>query len=254
MMKISKLLVTGLFGVSACFGAQIDLSAQGATGVVGGAGGAFIEQFTLSSSAGSGVINSFLRIQTNNSTESGYNTTGAFEFNTSTAAALQLQNIPLVAINNGNYYEFFLDTNQSNGGNGVFLSLDTLQIFTASTSNQTGYSTTAIGSALKIFDIGPDTAKLDDEWGSGSGKGDYLVYIPQAAFANALPTDFVYLYSAFGATFANTSGFEEWYTSGSSTVSIGGGPVVGATPEPASWLLGATGIVLLAARRRRRTA
>ena len=244
-LQIAPLFLLSGYGMAAV----VDITAQNSTGIVGGA---FIEQFTLSSAAGTGVINSFLKIDGRDQ-EKGYNTTGVLEFDTTNAHAIQLQDIPLVSVNNGNYYEFFLDTNQSNP---QLISLDTLQLFTAGTSNQTGYTGggTFIGSAGNIFDTASDSALLSDEWGAGSGKGDYLVYIPQSAFTGAAQTDYVYLYSAFGAITGanNNGGFEEWYVSGSSTVSIGGGTVVTATPEPSAWFLAGIGLMAVAGLARRR--
>src|SRR5581483_9329585 len=52
--------------------------------------------------------------------------------------------------------------------------------------------------------------KMDYRLNSGSGSGDVLVYIPEAAFVRTSENPYVYLYSKFGVNFAGNSGFEEW--------------------------------------------
>jgi len=49
----------------------------------------------------------------------------------------------------------------------------------------------------------------------GSGKGDYIVDIPNSLFVGLANTDYIYLYSEFGGLasdpYAAEGGFEEWY-------------------------------------------
>src|SRR5262249_14431114 len=57
---------------------------------------------------------------------------------------------------------------------------------------------------------GGNWVSLDDR-NHGSGQADLRVLVPDSAFGNAKDTDFVYLFSRFGATQAMTGGYEEWY-------------------------------------------
>jgi uncharacterized repeat protein (TIGR01451 family) len=182
----------------------------------GSLNGALFHEFDPSNSTGTGLINSFVRIQASG-TERGYNTLGTSEFDTTSGSqAIQISDVPLVTIDNVNYREFFLDANESNGTS--LISLQQLQVFLGSTGNLTGYPTFG-GQATQIFDldVGPDgdsRVDIDTSLFSGSGQGDLLVFIPDSAFTGG--GQFVYLYSAFGAInepvdgFSSDGGFEEW--------------------------------------------
>jgi uncharacterized repeat protein (TIGR01451 family) len=182
----------------------------------GSLNGALFHEFDPSNSTGTGLINSFVRIQASG-TERGYNTLGTSEFDTTSGSqAIQISDVPLVTIDNVNYREFFLDANQSNGS--PLISLQQLQVFLGSTGDLTGYPSFG-GQATQIFDldVGPDgdsRIDIDTSLFPGSGHGDLLVFIPDNLFAG--PNQFVYFYSAFGAAnpptdgFASNGGFEEW--------------------------------------------
>src|SRR5262249_55517286 len=48
------------------------------------------------------------------------------------------------------------------------------------------------------------------DWNSGSGKGDYVLDIPNTFFAGLIGNPYIYLYSQFGVPNASDGGFEEW--------------------------------------------
>ncbi|AMN43730.1 MSCRAMM family protein [Rhodoplanes sp. Z2-YC6860] len=187
----------------------VDVSGQGATGTVNGA------IFTNTSSAlstGTGVFDSFLLIQ-KQGTEQGFNTDGSplplDDKQSQHTNALQLSSIPLVhddgtpylAGDTGPAYrEFRLDLNEKSSAPQI--SLDKLQIY----QGDSGNLLTLPGTAVYDLDQGQDHSVLmSAAWDAGSGKGDYVVLIPDSVFNPAHP--FVYLYSQFSGA---DSGFEEW--------------------------------------------
>jgi len=184
----------------------------------GSINGALFHEFDPSNSTGTGLINSFVRIDAAGF-ERGYNTLGATEFDTvSGSQAIRVSDVPLVTIDNVNYREFFLDANESNAT--PLISLQQIQVFLGATGNLSGYPT--FGNppqAIKVFDLdigadGDSRVDINTSLFSGSGQGDLLVFIPDSAFTD--PNLFVYFYSAFGATsppadgFSSDGGFEEW--------------------------------------------
>jgi len=217
---------------------------------------------TDNQSTGSGVIQSFVRISTNNTSESGYNTSARpLEFDENNSGTfthdLTLAAVPIVNIGGTNYREFLLDINQNNSqgcttsGNPVVatgdacLSLDQLQIFQSTTGGNTGYPN--IGT--KIYDLdagGNNWILLNYGLNSGSGSGDLFVYIPNSLFDTT--KGFVYLFSQFGTENANNDGYEEWAVRTPTTVTGQGGGV----PEPATLALLGVGLMAGGLRMRKR--
>src|SRR4029453_16175065 len=73
---------------------------------------------TDNSATGSGVIDSFVRVSTNETTEQGYNTSARpLEFDENTSATfthdLPLSIVPIVTLGGVEYREFLLDINQT---------------------------------------------------------------------------------------------------------------------------------------------
>jgi hypothetical protein len=150
--------------------------------------------------AGSGVINSFLRLQ-NNGTEEGFNTdyrsggqpplngvAGNFTRN------LLLSDIPVV----DGFRRFFLDTNEP-GGNQATINLLDLKLYLSPTA-----SLSSLSGLTPIFSLG-ETVNLRDV-NSGSGRYDVMVDIADSLFSGS-GSQYLYLYSKFDNA---GGGFEEW--------------------------------------------
>jgi len=164
--------------------------------------------------AGTGVINSFVRLQTNDPVEQGYNTSGrpvAFDENTSPQFTRNITygQVPTVTFNGTAYKEFILDINQTDSS--PLLSLDQIKVFTSPTGSQTTADVNSLGTLRYDLDAGEDSyVKLDYSLDSGSGQGDMLLLVPVSAFGDTGADQFVYLFSRFGDHNANNDGFEEW--------------------------------------------
>jgi hypothetical protein len=98
------------------------------------------------------------------------------------------------------------------GGNKSLITLDSLQLYTSSTGSQTTTNVASLGTLRYNLDLGGDNSVIiDAARNNGSGSGDVYIYIPTSAFAGTAPTDFVYLYAAFGNAEGDaTGGFEEF--------------------------------------------
>ncbi len=200
---------------------SLDLT-SGGSGVINSAGFVTVDR----QSTGTGVIQSFVRIQ-QNGTEEGYNASARpvmSNVNTSPTFTrdVQVMEIPVVIDPYtglvGSYYEFLLDINESNGGNNPLISLDSLQIYTRSSALVTANTLGALtGSSTLRYNLDAgdsgNEVLLDYSLNSGSGSGDLLVYVPTSLFAGVTGTDFLYLYSKFGSKgggYSSSAGFEEW--------------------------------------------
>jgi uncharacterized repeat protein (TIGR01451 family) len=191
--------------------AVLDLTALNSSGSLNGA---LFLQSDPPGSTGTGTLNSFVQIQ-NPGSESGYNTTGTQEFNSSGSEAVLIGDLPTITIGGVVYRELLVDISES--GDSSLLSLQELQVFLGTSGDLTGYPTFG-GNAYEIFnlDVGPDgdsRVDLDASLAPGSGDGDLIVLIPDSLFTG--PNQFIYVYSRFGAFeseagFASDGGFEEW--------------------------------------------
>lgn len=243
-IRSSALLLTGLAGMWASSAMALDLTAGGS----GTVNGAFFTT-TDNQSTGTGVIQSFVRVQDNGMAD-GYNTSARpllYDENSSPQFTrdLPFSAVPIVNIGGTNYREFLLDINQQ--GASPLLSLDKLEIRVASSGGLTGTWGTF---GTQVYSL--DTASVDNVillnygFNSGSGSGDMFAYIPDAVFGNA---QFVYLYSLFGATggaYAENDGFEEWAVRSTQTLPV---------PEPGTYamMIAGLGVIAYTARRRRQT-
>jgi hypothetical protein len=220
-------------------GNVVDLTTAMSSGTIGGV----IFRTIDLAPTGTGVINSFVRIQ-HNGTEQGYNTSGRpVAFNELTdpnfTRNLTLGEVPVVAVGGTDYYSFNLDINEPNGGGQNLLSLDEVQIYTSSVGSQTTSNVSSLGTLRYDLDVSKDSwVKLDYDLGSGSGRGDMEMLVPVSFFGGSSPNTFVYLFSRFGDNFSSGDGFEEW-------------SVVIPLPPALYGALGILGVVVTAQQRRR---
>jgi SdrD B-like domain len=170
--------------------------------------------------ADSGEFGTFLRLRDNGSREEGYNTDARpFQFDQrgdrTVTHSLRLSDIPTVTVNGTVYREFLFHTDEGPRRNNQALSLEELRFFVGATGDLTGYSqrTNRLAGRTAVWDLdgaGNHTVRFNDRLNGTSGKGDAVVLVPDAAFAGAAATDFVYLYSKFGGRNAANGGAEEW--------------------------------------------
>jgi len=104
---------------------------------------------------------------------------------------------------------FLLDINQE--GSSPLLSLDELMVYTAPVPDLSDLA--GLLASNLIYDIGVgNKIYLDFSLNNGSGSGDMIFFLPKSLF-DGLGTQFMYLYSKFGATggdYASNDGYEEW--------------------------------------------
>jgi len=195
-------------------------------------GGSFTVQQISPQSTGTGVIDSFLRLQPGGSTnqERGYNTsigTPLDDLGGNFTKALTLSEIPIVNIGGTAYRQFLLDINQT--ASSPLLSLNQIQIFQAPSDPGSTFTiaeatatTNAILSGLtgatEIFRMSNATlsaanaydVQLNFSLNPGSGAGDMFLYVPNSDFTGG-PN--IILFSQFGTPpgpSATNDGFEEW--------------------------------------------
>jgi hypothetical protein len=177
-------------------------------------------QFTQAQPTGTGVINSFLRIHGtgNQGFEQGYNTSGrptAFDEKTDPNFTRNIQFSDLqsttIALNGTQYFRILLDVNEPNG-NKSLITLDRLQLYTSQQGSQTTSNVASLGMLRYDLDsAGNSSVIIDASRNRGSGSGDVYIYIPTANFVGTAPSDFVYLYAAFGQAEGDAQGgFEEF--------------------------------------------
>src|SRR5262245_31508291 len=208
-------------------GTPLDLTARGATGDINGA---IFRQYDARPT-GTGVINSFVRLQAPNAKttlQQGYNTSARplqFDENKSPqfTRSLRLEDLPQVNLGGVLYREFLLDVNQKSSQ--PYVSLDELRIYLGPVPNMAGYNAEAktLGGHEALYDLdkdGDSWVKLDYRLNSGSGSGDMLMFIPESVFVGYSENPYVYLYSKFGVNFTSNAGFEEW-AAGSGLVATG---------------------------------
>lgn len=239
--------------------------------------------------AGSGILDSFVRIsQSNLNVVQGYNTNVNNVYqNTSDDTfnhPITVGQVGFIGQTNyqGGYMQFVLDINQNSANSstpGSYLSLDELQIFVSTVPNQfiqpalangqlVPFASSALVYQMDASDVG-NAVLMDYDWFGGSGSSDLTVNIQRSLFDTAFaaldvtdPADqnglFIYLYSRFGQVYSNNDGFEEWaYKEGAGTPICIPSPENGfcgqqQIPEPGMLPLVALGLLGAAAAARRR--
>ena len=204
-----------------------DLTTRGSEQTVEGA----IFRQTDAQPTGTGVINSFVRLQGGNASpiEQGYNTDARplqFDENKSPqfTRSLHLSDVPQVTINGKVYLEFLLDINQSSSQ--PLLSLDQLQVYVADAPDLTGYDPVAktLAGNSPLYDLdahGDNYLKMNYSLNHGSGSGDVLVYVPFPTSVRS-GDPYIYLFSRFGENNGANAGFEEWATRSGHSSSLSG--------------------------------
>jgi hypothetical protein len=176
--------------------------------------------------AGTGVLDSFLRIQTANANttfEHGYNTSNGAPLDDKAGAFthdIQISDLKVSWINDVSYYGFLLDVGEpASAPPDPYISLVNLKIFQSSTGNRDDFNvgTKSFSGASLAYDLG-GTNRVDINYllsGSGNGQTDMALYVPTASFDPALK--YIYLYSAFGGAgtqppYFPEGSYEEWAT------------------------------------------
>jgi len=198
-----------MVAVQSLSAATVDLTAgEGSSGTINGA----IFEFRVEQPAGTGVINSFVRLQ-RNGIEQGYNTSGRpvpFDEKTDPnfTRDLTFGEVPIIVRDGVQYLEFLLDINEPNSASTSLITMTELQIYTSPIGSQTTTTVSSLGVLRYDLDAGGDSQViLDHRAAEGSGKSDMAVLIPLEFFAGVAASDFLYLYSQFHKSGA---GFEEW--------------------------------------------
>jgi hypothetical protein len=209
--------------------AVLDLTTVGATG--GLAGAIFTQNSTQP--AGSGVLDSFVRLQAHSDdagVAQGYNTIiRPVQFDEKKdpnfTRPLPLSAVPEVTVDGTKYREFLLDINQTNSQ--PLVSLDELRLYSSSSPGLWGYdaSTNQLAGQTAVFDLGANSINLNSGLNPGSGIANMVALIPSSAFTNAASTGYVYLYSKFGVTLPAHGGYEEWAVRGNANLTTPGTPV-----------------------------
>jgi hypothetical protein len=188
----------------------LDLTTAGASGSIGAA---FFQQVN-NQPTGTGVIDSFLRMQANGS-EQGVNSPGPYLMDEKPGLfthAIHVSDFGVVDHSGTPSIRVLLDINETAAA--PLLSWDQLMFFTAPVAT---YNTVAQlqtnGSLIYNMDAGGDnSAHLNYLLDDGSGSGDVLTYLPASLLAGHT-TEWLYLYSQFGAEggdYVSNDGFEEF--------------------------------------------
>ncbi len=266
----SLLLVTALSLPLAA--KSVDLTFDDAVDTVNDA---YVVEIDPTGAQGTGVLNSFVRIQQTGpgTTESGFNTDGTFFYDEKAGNfthSITLGQIPLVSCANiptctgtDSYLEFILDNNENVN---ALISLDEMEVWVTTTGSPT-QSVPGSGSEWDtlLWDLdgsvvgsdGDSEILMDYSLNSGSGQGDMVIYVPYSgAFG---PDTFITLWSVFGGSnydpptdWGRDAGFEEWAIRVCDLQVECEDPDLPDVPEPSTMLLMGGSLLGLALFRRRK--
>lgn len=173
-------------------------------------------QWISDEASGTGRFNTYLALQAGQTgIERGFNTGGKRNFDEKPQTkALPLSNVPLVTIEGVVYREFAFDVNQTAGN--PRMSVDLFAIYqtnddklTTNILDANGYPVFAAGQANKVYDIDGYYVVVDYNIGSGSGRANYLLYVPNSKFDQSKSHVIMFAqHGQYGDKADN--GFNEW--------------------------------------------
>lgn len=233
--------------------------------------GAYLFSVTPTTASGTGVFDTFLRIQgPNGGTQAGYNSGASNlmpDVKSGQTGELLRSDLGIMEFAGLQYYSFGLDINETSGQGREYLSLDKLQIWVRSTdlADASSFALLEGSGAIKVWDMdlgvnGDSTILLDSELsGSGSGRANVSFLLPTTLIDTGTDSTWrIILYTEMGFTgilngidYQAHGGFEEWGT-------FNGGDLIllppAAIPEASTWaaMFGMTGAVGLTFWRRAR--
>jgi hypothetical protein len=240
-----------LFATTNAQADYLNLQTSGSNGTIGGA--IFSQGAQLS---GTGVFPAFVQVAGGGSptVHAAYNTTVNNVLDNGSSSTFNHQilysQLVTVSVNGQNYFEFFLDINESNNASDKYLSLDELRVFSGavainqSTTDVDGVAPFPLGTLRYDMDAGSagNGILLNYDLETGSGRADMVFLVPTWT-GNA--TDAVYLYSKFGVlgTGTPTCNHTGGVTGGASGCGVAGGNY-GASDGFEEWALGTGGSVI----------
>jgi hypothetical protein len=190
---------------------MLDLSMLDASGSVDGV----VFQQADPQPTGVGVINDFLRIQSNSGLEHGYNSDARpvqlDEKKDHHTRSIRLNELPRVTAGGTDYRVILLGVNQNQAS--PLISLDELRLYVSDARFEAGYnvSTKHLGSLSAVWELGDNWVKLNSALSSGNGSGDMFLFVPEQLLTSGVGENpFVYLYSRFGVNHEANGGFEQW--------------------------------------------
>jgi hypothetical protein len=191
--------------------AALDLTTAGASGEFGGA---LFTQFD-GRTVGRGEVDTFLRLHAQRNVAQGFNTSAPLKsfdasWNPRHTHAVKVADLPSVTVNGVTYRELVLDVKQPLHSPNV--SLDELKMYVSNGPRLNGYNTRTgkLGGLSPVYDLDADAdnrVTLNARLNGSNGRGDALVYVPEALLAGGT---YLYLYSKFGATSSAQCGQVDW--------------------------------------------
>ena len=105
----------------------------------------------------------------------------------------------------GDSFAFMIDTNESVGGNGRFISLDDLRVYVGSNTDPNPLPNSVsllnqLGTPVYLMNAPGEQSHvlIDSSLFSGSGEMDALFFLPASLFRGFAPDSFVYIYTSWG--------------------------------------------------------